>query len=515
MAEIKFDAIESIATINGHDYPMYCGFLSASILSEIAEVPSFDKNKDHHQIASDIESPPVDQWQRPLSEKKANDIKSIYNQIIKDNLMANPVLIGIALSKIDQNVKVEIQEKRVNNSGVVFSIPNIFEIKIKYHDNKKPLWILDGQHRIEGLKRSVQKDIKIPFVLLCDHEKYSGPFLAEIFTNVTTKATPMEEIHSNWMQYSFNLGDYKYASFQNAMKTVISLCKEIQLVGINNPFHNRIQFNPYLPKPGYKAFDFTSIEWTRLIVNNYHSNVGKLTPKDLSCEILKGIKVLERLDTHRSNSSKLFSDNHPHKILAHGLICGMLKNIAAEGKRSEQEWEDFYRDPERQFDRCDWSLPFVRSTGALSSGFGAPSKSIAEDCFIAAFNDPIKLKGNKITDFLNGSGTEIMITAYQKTPSGGISKINPLSTTRTVGSLFAVDLNAGGIKREILRLSTVTPNCHVIDITDEFNPNIKYRDLLKNKGLDCSSFRNGYVMKIQTMNYSGDTLNVTNLRIDK
>lgn len=62
---IQFEVLKSVATINGTQYPIYTGFLSPVNLKIIAEVPSFDKTKNHHQIAQDIHEPPVDQWQRP------------------------------------------------------------------------------------------------------------------------------------------------------------------------------------------------------------------------------------------------------------------------------------------------------------------------------------------------------------------------------------------------------------------------------------------------------------------
>ena len=77
MQSIKVNALRGVSTINGSNYPMYCGFLSSDLLKTIAEVPSFSPNKQHHQIARDIHHPPVDQWQRPLDSNKTNKIKKI------------------------------------------------------------------------------------------------------------------------------------------------------------------------------------------------------------------------------------------------------------------------------------------------------------------------------------------------------------------------------------------------------------------------------------------------------
>lgn len=111
MPTIIIDSIKATATVNDKQYPIYCGFLSAVELKKIAEVPSFSRDKQHHQIATDISHLPVDQWQRPLDIQKANAIKATYSRDDKDNLMANPVLIGVALPNISGSVLVDIHQK--------------------------------------------------------------------------------------------------------------------------------------------------------------------------------------------------------------------------------------------------------------------------------------------------------------------------------------------------------------------------------------------------------------------
>lgn len=60
MPTVTMDAIRGVSEINGTKYPMYSGFLDAINLKLIAEVPSFEDDKPHHQIATDISHPPVD-----------------------------------------------------------------------------------------------------------------------------------------------------------------------------------------------------------------------------------------------------------------------------------------------------------------------------------------------------------------------------------------------------------------------------------------------------------------------
>src|SRR6266571_27960 len=256
MSKIVVDTMRGVASIGGELFPMYAGFLSAEKIAQVAVVPNFQRTKEHHQIATDIATPPIDEWQRPLDNDKVNKVRDTYSDLSGafKNLMANPVLLGIAPTKIDETTRVNITQKTVPAPGGAIAVDNVFSLTITYSDDKKPLWILDGQHRVEGLKASVQRDEPIPFVLLYEEGRYTAPFLAKIFTHVTTGATPMEPLHAEWMRYSFELPPYDNAFAKNAMRAVIELCKASSLGDGVNPLQNKIQFNPYVQKPGYFAF---------------------------------------------------------------------------------------------------------------------------------------------------------------------------------------------------------------------------------------------------------------------
>lgn len=519
MPKLTVEAVRGVATINGKNYPMYCGFLSAKELKEIAEVPSFLPDKPHHQIATDISQLPVDQWQRPLENHKTNAIKDTYSRADKDNLMANPVLIGIANLNINTSSFVSIDQKTLRSSnGEILPVENYFTISINHDGAKKPLWILDGQHRVEGLSLSQQKNEPMPFVLLYDDRLYTPPFLAEIFTQVTTGATPMKPLHAEWMKYAFRLDKYAQAAYESSMGTVIALCKEVQLDGETNPFHNKIQFNPYLPLSGYFAFQFDMSAWVEMIASNYYGRGGTLSPVDLAAEIVKATRALEDLDQYRNRTSKLFSSNNPHPIFAEGFLSGLLKYLSiTNAKKTLVDWTNFYIDPIRAFNRCRWDLPFVRTPGAMSSNNGIPSKVIAKECFDLAFSDPSGLNGTLLTDYLQGVGSQLRLSAYAKTSAGRLSTRDALTKLITPGSgLVPVDLNEGGVRREVIRIEGETPNCHIVSILD---PNVVPATILneaqRRSGLDVSHFSSGHHIEVRSMSYSGDTTVATKIRLDK
>ncbi|MCU5429942.1 hypothetical protein OCA13_20895 [Bacillus cereus] len=518
MQSITVDTKKAIAKINGNNYPMYCGFLNAESLKTIAEVPSYFPTKSHHQIASDIIAPPVDQWQRPLDEKKTNQIKEIYSDSLKDNLMANPILLGVATPNISSQVSITIEQDFLKaKDGSILPVPNNFNININYTEDKKPLWILDGQHRIEGMIKSVQKNEPVPFVLLYDENLYTPPFLAEIFTQVTTRATPMQPLHAEWMKFAFKLDKYAEDTHNKSMKTVIYLCKEASFDGMINPLHNKIQFNPYQPLTGHYAFSFNMDEWCKIIADNYYGSGGTLEPISLAHEIVKIIRSLEETDRYTNNGSKLFS-NENQKILAEGFLCGFLSYMSIHNTgKTQAEWKVFLEDPLRRFGRCDWRLSFIRSTGALSSSFQTPSKIIAKECFDVAFNDPASLNGNTITDFLQGVSSNIKVTAHPKTAAGRPSNNNIHEGRFSVPSgLNPFNTTDGGTPRNIIRIDADSPNIHVLKVLDtSVNPALPLNDALTRSGLDISTYPSGKEIEIITMNYTGDTQKSITIRLDK
>jgi len=522
MKNIKIEVLKGQTTINGNPYPMFSGFLSAESLMKIAEVPSFDRNKSHHKIADDVIKPPIDEWQRPEDINKINVIKEIYGDTSKDNLMANPVLLGTAIQNLNApNISINLSQKVVvASNGDKIVIPNLYELDLNYEESKnKPIWILDGQHRIKGLSISRQKNELVPFVLLHDVTKYTPPFLAEIFTHVTTGAKPMEPVHGEWMKFAFNLEHYKNISHKSAMEATIYLCKETTLANLSNPFNNKIQFNPYTqPAPKWQSFEFNSIEWEKIISTNFYGKGGRLSPHELAEEIVKATISFEKFDNRKNIDSRIFSTNKSHKILAEAYLIGLLSHLTIINKQTNiTDWESFFLEPRRAINRCNFLLPFVKTTGALSSNNGKPSKLIATNCFIDFFVNPNDLNGQVFTDFIQGIGGNFIIEAYALTHSGRIDKKSKIEKIIPYGSgITPFDLSSGGIKRELIKIKSLTSNVYIQSVSD-FNhkPTIELRGALTNKGENISSLPDNYEIDIIYMSYSGDTRRQTQIRFDK
>ena len=68
-------------TINSgsQTFPIYIGFVKASDLLKIATVPNFNDNTPNKDIADNILTPPVLEWQRPLISEVRDNIINTFN----------------------------------------------------------------------------------------------------------------------------------------------------------------------------------------------------------------------------------------------------------------------------------------------------------------------------------------------------------------------------------------------------------------------------------------------------
>ena len=106
-------------------------------------------------------------------------------------------------------------------------------------------------------------DQVIPVVFVIE-KNYTPQFLAKIFTEVTTEAEKMSNIHEDWMQYAFRMKPYDNSTTADAMGVVIELCNTQIVDHEANPFYSSIQFNPIRKEYGVGTLKFNSYEWREL-----------------------------------------------------------------------------------------------------------------------------------------------------------------------------------------------------------------------------------------------------------
>jgi hypothetical protein len=438
--------------------PMFMIFISPSELVQFAEVPSFKESDTHKEIAANLKNPPTRDWQRPIDIDRISAIGNYFGTTTEKRMMPNPILLGessTSSNQSDSRASITVKQK-IDSAGQ--AIRDVWDIEM-LHNGNFPLWILDGQHRTYGLADNQNtKDEKIPVVLLIKSSQYTMSFLAQIFTEVTTGAKDLEDIHKNWMLYSFGMFPFKKGlgsgiknSCDLAMECVLHLVTLSDLDGQNNAFFDNIKFNPY-DKSVRNTYNYTwtSKEWVDVLSQNYFNNSGSLAPLELAETIIRFLRAASSLDIHSTADSKLFGKNDNPGILHNNLMWQFLQNLDYLNLQSEKEWRSHLL--KHGWDRADWRLAWA--SGSQSSFWGLYSNRAAEFVFKRVMSH---VPFSVTPDVALRGPAELTITAYPKTANGKKSKINMASALAPSG---AININGGagtwtlGANRALLEFST-------------------------------------------------------------
>jgi len=393
----------------GKSYSYYLGAGEAGDLSKAAEAPSFQNDTPHREIVDEILKPPSTHWQRPLIQDKVDEIAIRFED--DQEIMPNPILLAV-----NPDSRIEVQQY-VTPSG---AITLLYEVSIDISENQsaqKPLWIIDGQHRLAGLAKTKKGTNILPFVLLYSETgSYRSEILAKIFAQVTTQATALEPVHKAWMQFVFQLDPFKKDSPEwRAMRTAALLCQSQAYQGNTNPFHNRIGFNPNLweKQPVHGGFAFDAEELYKLLKKSFFSAAGSeatnLTEEQIAQAIGLAVVALANLHTTNRNSSAFFGDGKSQqKYFKEGFIAGVCAYLISNG--IPKDWELVLK--ELNFSGTDWDVDswVVTTSGAA----GNASKKIAFDCFREAFSKKSIPNGaSNLVQYLKGDGGYILLETWE------------------------------------------------------------------------------------------------------
>jgi hypothetical protein len=392
----KFEIIN-----NGKVYPYFLGALDARELQKVSAAPSFRPETDNYRIASEVLDPPTEHWQRPIEEAKVKKIAARFD--LPGEIMPNPVLLAVNPKK-----RIEVNPD-TNAAG---QLTGLWSIRIKLPESEaqtdKPLWIIDGQHRVMGMAQTTLSNSPLPFVLLySDADAYIAGDLARIFAQVTTEATPLDVIHQSWMQFVFHLGEYAEGTADwRAMFTTAKLCS-VQKYGDNtNPFYSKIRFNPLLDpediNPGGFSFDAHYLK--DLLKDKYFKISGSqynLSEDELAREIALAVVALKQMVKKDVSRSAFFGEGaSEQKYFRDGFLAGVCSYLLSHG--SPRDWIEVLHN--LNFQDTEWEVGnWVQTTGGSA---GTISKKIAFKCFEEIFKSG-KLPENvvDICSYLQGTGS--------------------------------------------------------------------------------------------------------------
>lgn len=447
-------------------YPVFVGFFSASNILSLAEAPSFSPQTPHSDICTNIITTPVRDWQRPLDKDRVLGIANVYDNT--GELMPNPVLLCENAFLGGGVISIRQQTMTGGASTGIWEV----DIGVPTPGKPKPLWILDGQHRINGLASSLQSGNEIPVVLLLNQNLsiYQGPLVAKLFAQVTTAASPLDELHNEWLTFAFSLKSFDpNASYgvenRRAMAAVVELCRRPFILNgaRSNSFHNKIRFNmhdqaTYGPQAG--GFHYNCKDLKDLVFKHYYqcsSSYGQhLDPIDLADQMGLAFDALTGAVVQPHTQTVFFGGGrYEQRIMQDAFWVGVFSSLLATGPKSD--WAPLLQ--VLNFSTTSWNFDWVVS---LNGTAGTTSKRLAFDVFAEAFSKGVlpTTSGN-LVDYLKGNNTELelqfsRLSATQLPTRAGRSTLkvvagNTLSQTISPAKHFKISKKSGNIgKLEII-----------------------------------------------------------------
>lgn len=465
--------VKSVIKHGGKEFVLYSGFMQSEEIFKLSTIPKFENTKPHLKIAEDLRDGKLNEWQRPLLDNKVKAIIKLYSDISEVKVMPNGVLLGVDSTSLvpTPNSKAAVfdpenivpEENPSTDERKNLKKKGFYNIKVESHDGRKPLIVLDGQHRITGMAQSKQKNQPVPFVIC--HEGFTDNDLAEIFTHVTTEATPMNELHKAWMQYSFKLGKFKSWQQQRAGKTVVLMCTEDGLFKGGIKFNDTVSVQHDEDRGGFNQGKFSLIGWSNIIYNNFYKSFMNVNaapdPSHLANTISNFVIALSDVDKN-CKKSKFFTTSNSNKY--HAILCKsimqeflkFLRNNTGLLANTVQQWKDFLKIPHRQWNNVQTDLPYVLPIGQNASDLNTSTK-IADKCFELFFNHPQNLSPMRVHQWLKGDSGHFYVFGYEKKPNGTIDKTSERKWKITATNQ-PVDINDDGKNRTVIRFGNPSDN---------------------------------------------------------
>jgi hypothetical protein len=501
-------AIQNQIVSGTHTYPIYIAFMSAADILAVAEVPAFSTATAHDAIASNVMNPPIREWQRPIELDRVAQISRTFDNT--GELMPNPVLLA-------ENVAGNCPAPFVQARMVAGFQTGMVDLQLTPPNagQAKPLWVLDGQHRINGLSGSLQATNMVPVVILLNHggNHYSGPLLAKLFAQVTTTANKLDDLHNEWLTFAFKLGKYSAllpsgTAQSQAMETVTFLCRTPQISGRLNPFFNRIKFNSRLqlqpPAPG--GFAYSCIELQSLLFDAYFNaaitgvGVARLSPGQLAEQLVLAHTALSGA-VQNPTDSVFFGSSHGsgQQIMQDAFVaavCAGLRRNSPPGSWTAEL-------NTLQFGSTNWKFNWVRSlNGTAASVSRKLAFKVLSECFEAR---ALPAGAGSIADILKGNQAAVSLTFSSQTAKGRVSKKGQTSIQVSRGSSISHAIHP----HKHLRVAQASINIGKLTVTDKNSPPgrlVTYSDVASSQGMALDSNRhNNPLSLLITMEHYGNT----------
>ena len=208
--------------INQKGYVFYSTTARVDEIEALSSVPSLPKEMSCEESGERVlnKSKSPDEWQRLVNWVRVNSIENFIN--LDDNIIANaPILFlnddnSIKITESNGSVRLYadfqkfLQPIEPKPGETIFCDHAIDENGDSGKD-QRPLWLIDGQHRIRGLSESKEgSELFIPIILISNkHEEGTGlnplSMVAKVFTEINTLQKSLDTLHELFLMHRFGI----------------------------------------------------------------------------------------------------------------------------------------------------------------------------------------------------------------------------------------------------------------------------------------------------------------------
>lgn len=204
-----------ILRVEQNETTYYLAVAPIKEIDAVCAVPDLPETITSQETAKRIldRSERLDEWQRQLNIKRREAIMQFMEN--HENIIANAPILFIA---DEENSTVSgnyleismnfLRQETITRDGVTDTVYR--DVQVNHHDNR-PLWLIDGQHRIRGGAGStLGREVNVPIIIFPN--ELSLKKTAKIFAEINTLQEPLDNLHQRFMQHRFQIPSPKLKS---------------------------------------------------------------------------------------------------------------------------------------------------------------------------------------------------------------------------------------------------------------------------------------------------------------
>ena len=288
-------------------------YISAAPVNQIAQstyVPSLPPNIDVEETANRVldQNLKENEWQREIDQKRIIKIEQFIGE--SDNIIANTPMLFIknpehAIIKENNNLFIDfdkflqIQKSGEHNGKYIDrkKRKNLDDFGNTVYDDYRPLWLIDGQHRVKGIHRNEKEQgLTIPIIIF-PHD-FGMKATAKVFAEINTLQKKLNPLHELFMQHRFSIDhtktkrkfrDYTKTNFENAENQGWSndwihsranhLSYEIlAMLAKKGPLKNKVRFLPQ--NENNKSIMVSADQWVNYARDWFYAGAYKYKGED-------------------------------------------------------------------------------------------------------------------------------------------------------------------------------------------------------------------------------------------